>query len=186
VTSANGKNLLDVLWRVEISARAILMLRNFSYIVEGKLAGCGFPGSYGNLRRDLEEIASLGFGALASLTEENLEEALLAEFGIDYLHVPIADFEAPTMEQIVEFVAFVRDALAQGKKVLVHCWAGYGRTGTMLACYLVSTGLSADEAVRRIRRTRFGSIETESQERMIYAYEEFLTRGGSGDNEGAH
>jgi atypical dual specificity phosphatase len=154
------------------------MLRNFSYIIDHKLAGCGFPGSYGDLRRDLEEIVNLGFGAIVSLTEESLEEALLAEFGIAYLHLPIPDFEAPTMEQIVQCVDFVKGALASGRKVLVHCWAGYGRTGTMLSCYLVSMGMSADEAIGKIRQTRFGSIETESQERMVYAFEKSLKRGG--------
>ena len=59
----------------------------------------------------------------------------------------------------------------------VHCGGGYGRTGTMLACYLVAKeGYSADEAIEETPRRRHGSIETQSQEQIVKVFEESLKK----------
>lgn len=53
----------------------------------------------------------------------------------------------------------------------VHCALGFGRTGTMLACYLVKErGLAAGDAVAEIRRLRPGSIETYEQEKAVFQF----------------
>jgi atypical dual specificity phosphatase len=57
--------------------------------------------------------------------------------------------------------------------VAVHCTAGKGRTGTVLAAYLVTTGLSAHAAIDRVRHLRPGSVETPDQEEAV---EEFARR----------
>jgi atypical dual specificity phosphatase len=46
---------------------------------------------------------------------------------------------------------------------VVHCAGGLGRTGTVLAAYLVHRGRSAEEAIAEIRRQRPGSVETPAQ-----------------------
>ena len=58
--------------------------------------------------------------------------------------------------------------IAEGKPVVVHCRAGVGRTGTLLAAYLVRSGLDADAAVELVRSRRPGSIETASQLRLVH------------------
>jgi atypical dual specificity phosphatase len=59
--------------------------------------------------------------------------------------------------------------------VAVHCGGGLGRTGTLLACYLVSAeGLPADAAIARVRAARPGSVETEDQEQAVRRYAERL------------
>jgi len=60
--------------------------------------------------------------------------------------------------------------------VAVHCTAGLGRTGVVLACHLVTRGMSADNAIARIRRLRPGSIETDEQ---AIAVDEFARRQGT-------
>ena len=50
----------------------------------------------------------------------------------------------------------------------MHCGAGIGRTGTMIACYLVDKGFSAEEAIQLVRQARPGSIETREQEQVIH------------------
>ena len=51
--------------------------------------------------------------------------------------------------------------------MLIHCHAGLGRTGLLAATFLVSMGLTADSAIKTIRETRPGSIETTEQERYV-------------------
>src|SRR5207244_9548749 len=85
-----------------------------------------------------------------------------------------------TFDQVDEFVAFVDSKIAEGKKVLVHCYAGRGRTGTMLAAYLIHQGMSSDAAVREIREradkaygTVRGVIEPD-QEELLHQYDRRL------------
>lgn len=57
----------------------------------------------------------------------------------------------------------------------MHCKHGLGRTGTMLACYLVKTrAISGEEAIKTIRRLRPGSIETREQERAVLEFQRYL------------
>ena len=58
-------------------------------------------------------------------------------------------------------------ANAAGMGVAVHCGAGLGRTGVIVACYFVAKEMSAKNAVARVRRLRPGSIETEEQEEAV-------------------
>ena len=67
-------------------------------------------------------------------------------------------------------VLFISKAIAAGRPVGVSCGAGLGRTGTMLACYLVSNGLDAEKAINEVRAKRPGSIETKAQSDAVHAY----------------
>ena len=114
--------------------------------------------------------------AIVSLTELPLHKTFIEEFGFEYKHIPVVDLTSPTQGQIDEFVAFINSLTSSKKKTVVHCDAGIGRTGTMLACYLVSKGYSAQKAVTEVRRKRPGSVETLEQEDTIIKYEERLLK----------
>lgn len=71
-----------------------------------------------------------------------------------HLHISTVDNTAPTLDDLKRGIAFIRQEIEAGGKVYVHCAAGVGRAPTMAAAYLVSTGLSPQEAWGEIRAVR--------------------------------
>ncbi|MEK6729018.1 MAG: dual specificity protein phosphatase 23 [Planctomycetota bacterium] len=151
----------------------IKMPRNFSWIIQDEIAGMARPLS---VVTDLEFLKDNGIYAIVSLTETPLHKTLIDEFGFEYKHIPVVDFNSPTQEQIDEFIAFTNNLAVSRKRIVVHCDGGMGRTGTMLACYLVSKGSRGIDAITEVRNKRPGSIETLEQEDTVLKYEERLLR----------
>lgn len=66
--------------------------------------------------------------------------------------MPIRNFGLPEdLPAFRETVYAIARALQGGDAVLLHCAAGLGRTGSTAACVLKALGLSADEALQRVR-----------------------------------
>ncbi len=119
-----------------------------------------------------------GIQLLISLTEDPPRRDHVNEAGLFALHIPIHDMHPPSQPQIDLFISALRKAHAQNMAVGVHCAAGLGRTGTLVACYFVTQGLSAKNAIARVRRLRPGSVETDDQAEAV---EEFARRYGKPD-----
>jgi atypical dual specificity phosphatase len=153
------------------------MPRNFTFVIEGVLAGMERPGTSASLREDLEFLKGQGIGAIVSLTCTPLDEKLVRELGFRCLHLPVVDLTPPDVGQVEAFLAFQRSCEAERVAVVVHCGAGQGRTGTVLACALVQRGVGAEEAIARVRRLRPCSIETPEQEAFVRAFEAHVKRG---------
>lgn len=124
------------------------------------------------LEKDLAFLVQQGIDTIVSLTETPLHADAVQAFGFDTLHMPVPDREAPEPEQIDQLMVYLDEKLGAGHRVVVHCLGGYGRTGTMLVCYLIHCGAKADEALAEMRRLRPESVETQVQEDAVYAYEE--------------
>jgi protein-tyrosine phosphatase len=90
-------------------------------------------------------------------------------------HVPVVDMEAPTLEQVDRALSAITRANERQMGVAVHCTAGLGRTGVILACYFVTRGLSSSNAIARVRRLRPGSIETDEQADAVVSFSRRLT-----------
>ena len=148
------------------------MLRNFSWLIEDRLAGLAYPTG----DKAFSLLRSLGIRALVTLDHEPLPPDMLAKYGMKAVHVAIQDFTAPSMEQVETVITAINSFLAEGRPVAVHCGAGIGRTGMMLACYLVSQGMTATEAIAEVRWKRPGSIDSLAQEAAVPAYERSLQR----------
>jgi atypical dual specificity phosphatase len=143
----------------------------FSWIEKPRLAGMARPES----AEDLAWLRTQGIDLLVSLTEERLRRDWVNEAGLLIIHEPVVDMEAPTQDQLDRCISAIDNALDHNMGVAVHCTAGLGRTGVILACHLVSRGMAANNAIARIRRLRPGSIETDEQ---AIAVDEFARRQG--------
>jgi hypothetical protein len=151
-------------------------LRNFSWVLEGRLAGLAHPGQGGRLGPALDALRAQGVTAVVSLDEAGISPDVAHDHGLEHRHIPIVDFQAPTVSQADAFVAFVDEQLGQGGRVAAHCHGGIGRTGTMLAAYLIAHGATVDEAHDQLRARRGYSVESEPQGRFLTEYAENVTR----------
>jgi atypical dual specificity phosphatase len=146
-------------------------MHRFYWLIENTLAGCSRPGIRGSdLDRDLRELRGHGIGAVLTLTETPLAAGALERHGLAGLHLPVDDFQAPSTGQMLAALAFIDDARSEGIAVAVHCLAGQGRTGTVLAAYLVRGGLSAADAIAAVRAVCHGAIEATPQTEALAAW----------------
>ncbi len=104
-------------------------------------------------RWGLGRMASLGISASLSLRREADDEALGVALE-KHLWLPTTDDAPPSLDQLDEASAFIGDALEEGRGVYVHCMSGVGRAATTGAAYLVSTGLTPDQAWAAISEVR--------------------------------
>ena len=144
---------------------------NFSWILEKKLAGSAIPTS----KEEVDWLKEEGVKSIVTIREEPLEEEWLDD--VDYLHVHSNDMGVPEFIDLQHAVDFIHRRITNNEPVLVHCLAGLGRTGTILACYLVKYhNMTTDEATKKIREERSGSIQSYSQEEIIFRFEKSLKK----------
>ena len=122
----------------------------FRWLIEGRLAGGPHPDLSEGLVSVADFLHAEGVGTIVTVGDEPLcpdPQSL----GFRYLFVHTPDFHPPP--RLAEIVGFVDASIEEGHGVLVHCFAGIGRTGTVLAAWLLrhDPSLSADEAIRRVR-----------------------------------
>jgi atypical dual specificity phosphatase len=145
-----------------------MMPFNFSWVDRPALAAMGFP----HAPEELAWLRKQGIEVIVSLTESPAPREWVNEAGMMLVHVPVPDMTPPTPEQFEEVLRAIDRAQAAGMSTAVHCAAGRGRTGAVLAAYLVRKGATAAEAIRQVRQLRPGSLETYSQEQAVLHFAE--------------
>ena len=149
----------------------------FTWVDKPHLAALARPSEAG----DLVWLRKQGIELLIALTEDPPRRDWVNDAGLMVMHVPVEDMEAPTQEQLERCVSAIERANGHGMGVAVHCGAGLGRTGVVLAAHFVTKGTSAQNAIGKVRRLRPGSIETDEQAEAVV---EFARRRGQLLNEG--
>nr|XP_012142877.1 PREDICTED: protein tyrosine phosphatase domain-containing protein 1-like [Megachile rotundata] len=94
--------------------------------------------------------------------------------GIYYYNFALKDYGDATMSKLLDMVKVVAFAVQEGR-VAIHCHAGLGRTGVLIACYLIySLRVRANDAIRFVRMKRPSAIQTRGQILCIQEFEHFV------------
>jgi protein tyrosine/serine phosphatase len=137
------------------------------------------------LRARLRQLLQAGVTLFLDLTQErekNLrpyarslrKEAAAAGRVVEYRRMPVPDFDTPMVEQMRRILDVLDGAVASGHIAYVHCYAGLGRTGTVVGCYLVRHGMDGQAALEELVHLRCGtdlegyaSPVTDEQRQMV-------------------
>ena len=142
---------------------------NFGWVLDNELAGSQGPVN----RQDLFFLYQQGVRAVIRMEERTIPADSGGYVDIVDLFVPVRDFTPPDQAQIQRMIDFIDEqAVRNDRPVVVSCYAGIGRTGTVLACYLVTRGFEPADAINEVRRLRPGSIQTPEQEAAVREYAE--------------
>lgn len=149
------------------------MAYRFTWILPELLAAMACPGYFTELSADLDHLAEEGITHIVTLTEFPLDMPPDGVFTNH--HLPVIDFAAPEHPQVLQFCQLVDQAEKDHQRVMVHCLAGIGRTGTFLAAYLMwREGLTARQALSRVRGIRREYVQSVPQEDYLVDWEEWL------------
>lgn len=121
----------------------------FSWLEDGFLVGCRGP----RCADDLAFLALKGIKVLVRLEYEEItgiKTKDIIKHGMEDSYKPTEDMKQLHLELRIDVIKNIFDAIKKNIAVAVSCNAGYGRTGTILACYLVAKGLTAEQAIEKI------------------------------------
>jgi ADP-ribosylglycohydrolase len=154
------------------------------WVIEDRLLAGRYPGGKTpkDTERRVQSLLAAGFDAFIDLTEpdELPPYDLYLPGSALYVRKPIPDHGVPrAAEHMAEIQSELDGALARGRRVYVHCRAGIGRTGTVIACHLIEQGMTPDAALIRLNELWQGNDraatwpdvpETEEQRDYILAW----------------
>jgi atypical dual specificity phosphatase len=136
---------------------------HFHWILPGMLAGMGRPGLLGDADADLEAVAAAGVALVVTLTDEPLPADRLRPLALMGRHFPIPDMGVPSLGATASLCREIERSMTDRSGVVVHCHAGMGRTGLMLASVLVWLGRTAEQAIAEVRAVARGYIQNKAQ-----------------------
>jgi atypical dual specificity phosphatase len=158
--------------------------RGFLWLKHGQLAGTPVPGVYFEMEYDLKALKRVGVTTLLTLTETALEDARLTPFGIKSIWEPVPDMHAPSIEQGIRICQTIDQLLANNEVIAVHCRAGLGRTGTILAAHLIWEGHGALNALETVRRIEPRWVQSQVQVDFLEAFAQAAPKNRSQPTKG--
>jgi protein-tyrosine phosphatase len=131
---------------------------NTYWVIEGRFLAGEYPGARDpeEAREKIAAFLKAGITVFIDLTEAHElapYQPLLPATGVEYRRFPIRDLGVPAdARHLQEILDAIDDALANDRKVYVHCWGGIGRTGTVIACWLQGQGRDPEAALLELAR----------------------------------
>jgi protein-tyrosine phosphatase len=140
-------------------------------IEPGRLIAGRHPCAWGeeNAASEVRDLAQAGATLFLDLTQEGELDPYSSLVAPPARHVrmPIRDFSVPTREQLVATLDEIDEELGRGGLVYVHCWAGCGRTGVVVGCWLVRHGADPKDALGRIAESRGLGCPQTLEQRLV-------------------
>ncbi|MHA1212372.1 MAG: phosphatase domain-containing putative toxin [Candidatus Heimdallarchaeota archaeon] len=140
-------------------------------VKENLLFGSEIP----RTQEDFDQLKALGIKVIISFTDEILEVKRQMKFDSEFIHheMFIIDYSTPTKSQVEEFISLLRKYRDEKQAVLVHCWAGCGRTGLMLvlAERFVYGEDDPETAIANVKKVRSCAVETIEQREFAINYQ---------------
>lgn len=121
-------------------------------------------------------LRKLGITAVVNMRMRSFYQKALFEQKVNYLHLPTPDLTAPTLEDLISGVAFIKAELEKSGKVYIHCKHGEGRGPTMALAYLISTGLTYDDAYALVKKVRVFIRPTLDQITRLKEFEVYINK----------
>ncbi|HLO95820.1 MAG TPA: ATP-binding cassette domain-containing protein [Burkholderiaceae bacterium] len=154
-------------------APRVLGPSGFAWLIEGRLAGTPWPGLFHPAAYDLGLLQALGVTRLISLTGQAYAPQVAAQHGIRTGCVSIEDMQAPSIDLALQLCLGIEAWLEAGEVVTLHCHAGLGRTGTMLAAYCLwrhDGRMSGAQALSQVRRCHAGWVQSDAQINFLHEF----------------
>ena len=129
------------------------------------LGGQQYPKGYA-------DMLDKGITGIVNMREPHFNDVENGVAGDNHLHLATIDNTPPQVDDLIKGAEFIRDEIDKGGKVYVHCGVGVGRAPTMTAAYLITTGLSPDEALQKIRKVRPFIHLTRKQRQVLDEFEQ--------------
>jgi atypical dual specificity phosphatase len=134
----------------------------FTWVRDARLAASGRPYS----KSQVDWLRENGVTAILTLNEEPLPGDWTS--GMETRHIVLKDHAPLSSSDMQAGADYIALALSEGKVVLVHCVAGKGRTGCVLAAYaMVYEGKTARQALEEMRSIRPGSVEYPQESNVL-------------------
>ena len=124
-------------------------------------------GSLNDYSDDLPLLYQAGIRAVVCLLNIPSDDQVFRMAGFNYQYLPIMDGCAPDVQQATGVIDFINRNRRENQPVAVSCEAGLGRTGTIIATYLVDLGMTAPEAISFVRSIEPAAIETLRQIKFL-------------------
>ena len=152
-------------------------LDGFHWVEKGALGGLPRPGLFRRVEDDLAALRDLGITVLVTLEEtRTIDAELLSRHGIKSKFIPIDDMKAPPVTVAIRLCAEIDELNRAGEVVALHCRAGLGRTGTLLACKLIWDGATALEAFEAARAINQYWIQSKEQVDFLSYFSRAMAR----------
>lgn len=150
-------------------------MRPPTWIAQGRLLAGRHPCAWSvdDAGKDVDALLRAGVTLFVDLTEPGELEPYdqFVRNGARHVRVPVRDFTSPSESQVLAALDLIDAELAAGGVAYVHCWAGCGRTGVVVGCWLVRHGSDPKAALATIAETRgLGCPQTLEQRLRVLAW----------------